>query len=56
MCAQIGRTIPAKAENWSANDMASVPLIANWPLRIMYQFNAGEHGAGEPERSESAYH
>jgi len=33
--AQTGRAIPAGAENWSANDVASAPSIANWPLRIM---------------------
>ena len=31
-----GRTRPANAENWSANDIASAPPIANLPLRIMW--------------------
>ena len=30
-----GRTCPAKANNWSANDMPSQPAMLNWPLRIM---------------------
>ena len=32
---QTGRTIPASTENWSANDIASTPSMANWPLQII---------------------